>query len=184
MYSPPPLAVPARKENAFVHLGILIALLVILYGVLVYFNILSCSSIHPAVCDIYYNAVAGGKPKILIVSGEDGMGNPEQLATILRSSRFSARVEIRGIDIVSLPLLRDYQLVIVERARTMKIEDMKLFADYVNRGGRLVWVGDAGASAPALEADNNYFLTYAERKSGASGDYIGPWARKSGGQQD
>ena len=58
-----------------------------------------------------------------------------------------------------------------------------MFEDYVNRGGKLVWIGDAGTAAPGTESDLNYFLKYAERKSGGSQQYIGPWARKIGSKQ-
>ncbi|HLC93348.1 MAG TPA: hypothetical protein VJH23_06610 [archaeon] len=182
-YPEPAAAVPARKENYLLQIGILVVLLLALLGVLIYFRAVPCNSVHPVVCDVYYSLVAGGKPKVLIVHGESGMGNPEHLYDVLKSPHFSARVALKDMQVVSLPVLMESQIVIVERARVMGIEDLKMFEDYVNRGGKLVWIGDAGTVAPDTESDLNYFLKYSERKSGGSPDYIGPWARKVGNKQ-
>lgn len=182
-YGPLPPAAPASKENYALHLGILIVLVVALFFVLVHFRAIPCNSIHPAACDVYYSVIAGGKPKILIVHSQSGMGDPNYLYDVLKSPKFSARVNIRDLEVVSLPILLENQVVIVEKANKMGIEDLKMFEEYVNRGGKLIWVGDAGTIAPETESDANYFLKFSERKVGGSDAYIGPWARKSGSKQ-
>lgn len=184
MAYPPPLPpAPVKKENQAVQIGIFIALAIILLFVLMYFRVVPCNSIHPAACDAYYSIVAGGKPRVLIVNGTEGMGDPQKLFDVLKSPQFSARVSMRELEVVSLPVLLDNQLVIVERAKVMSLDELKMFEDYVNRGGKLIWIGDAGTAAPETESDSTHFLTYAERKSGGSDSYIGPWARKSRGRQ-
>src|SRR3989344_845233 len=169
-------------SNQILRLGVLAALLLALLFALVFFNILSCAAIHPSSCDVYYSIFSGGKPKILIVYGDSGLGDPQALEGVLRSPRIGARVSSKHLDTVSLPNLMDSQLVIVERARKMDIKDIRMFQDYVTRGGKLVWIGDAG-SLGERETDLTYFLKYSERKEGGSADYIGPWARKSGDRQ-
>jgi len=163
--------------------AILLILLAAASFLLVFFNIVSCGFYSPLGCEIYYSLIAGGKPKVLIVHGEDGLGDPQYLYEVLRSPRIGARVSIKDIGIVSVPDLINYQLVIVERARTMSSAQLRMIQDYVNRGGRLVWIGDAGSQAPPEQADSNYFLVKGERKAGAGAEFSGPWARKSAGKQ-
>ena len=169
-------------EKTVIKIGTLVVLLLVLSFVLVYFNIVSCGSYSSLGCDIYYSAVAGGKPNVLIVTGEEGSGNPELLYEILRGPKFRARSRLKQLSLVSLPLLRENQLVIVEKARVMSKNDIKMFMEYVNLGGKLVWVGDAGTLLPKEEADLNYYLTYSNRGQSSEG-YIGPWARKEAGKQ-
>ncbi len=171
------------NENSYLKFGILIVLLLSLSFVLVHFNVVSCGFYSQLGCDVYYSIIAGGKPKVLIVHSDSGMGDPDYLFEVLKSPRFGARVSIKELNLVSLPELSENQLVIVEKAKVMGIEEFRIFEDYVNRGGRLVWVGDAGTAAPETESDKNYFLQFRERKAGGSADYIGPWARKRGKSQ-
>ena len=183
-YPPQPAAAPAKKpENYLLQLGILLVLLAALLFTLIHFRVAACDFIHPAGCDIYYSLVAGGKPGVLIVHGDAGIGDPEYMYDVLRSPRFGARVSIRGLEEVSLPVLMESQLVIVERARVMGTDELRMFTDYVSRGGKLVWVGDAGTAAPAGESGSDYFLRYGEREAGGSQEFIGPWARKDGSKQ-
>ncbi len=179
-----PPAAPEKKENPLVQLGILLVLLAGLSFALIYFNVVPCGFYSQAGCDIYYSIVAGGKPKILIVHGNEGMGDPEFMAQTLRSPRINASVNIRELGLVTLPLLAEYQLVIVERARRMSIGQIKMFQEYAARGGRIVWIGDAGTMPGQGEEDMNSFLLRGQRKAGASNaQYIGPWARRQGGKQ-
>ena len=171
------------QANPAIKFGVLIVLLIALSFVLVHFNILSCGFYSEVGCDIYYSIIAGGKPKVLIVSGESGIGEPEYLYEVLKSPRFGARVGARDLAVISLPELMGHQLVIVERAREMKIGELKMFQDYVARGGRLVWIADAGTAAPQGEDDLNYFLTNKDRKVGGNSEFISPWARRSDGRQ-
>ena len=173
----------AKTQGNLVHAAVFIALILALSFVVVHFNVVSCSFYSSVGCDIYYSLVAGGKPKILIVQGNEGMGDPEFLYNTLRSPRFSARVSIRDLDVVSLPVLLDYQLVIVEKARKMGIDEIRMFQDYAVRGGRLVWIGDAGTQGISGESDVNYFLKGNQRAASGKDEYLGPWARRSGDRQ-
>ncbi|MBI4210000.1 MAG: hypothetical protein HY544_00640 [Candidatus Diapherotrites archaeon] len=176
-------AAPSSGSGLYLKAGILAALLLALYFLLIYLNIVSCGHLHPVVCDVYYSVISGGKPKLLIISGQDGIGDPDYFYEILKGPRFSASVRMRELSVTSLPELLQYQMVIVERARTMKIADHRMFLDYANRGGKIVWIADAGTMATPDESGRNYFLAYGERKAGGSPSYIGPWARKAGSKQ-
>src|SRR3990167_9516630 len=98
------------QANPAIKFGVLIVLLIALSFVLVHFNILSCGFYSEVGCDIYYSIIAGGKPKVLIVSGESGIGEPEYLYEVLKSPRFGARVGARDLAVISLPELMGHQL--------------------------------------------------------------------------
>lgn len=179
-------AMPGQKNGGapWLKLIILFVLLAGLSFVLVHFNIVSCGFYSSAGCEVYYSIVAGGKPKVLVVHGTEGIGDPGLLYDVLKSNRIGATVNRRELALVTLPLLSEYQMVIVERAKKMGINHIKMFQEYVAKGGRLVWVGDAGTIAPENESDLNYFLLRGQRKSGQSKtEYIGPWARRQGDKQ-
>ena len=91
---------------------------------------------------IYYGIK--GYPQIAIVSGDDGTGNPEALrnAIIERTNLFP--IELQSSDLITGGVLDNYQLVIVEHAKTMDSRALSSFRDYVQKGGKLVWIGDAG----------------------------------------
>ncbi|MEM4326942.1 MAG: hypothetical protein QXZ13_02105 [Candidatus Diapherotrites archaeon] len=166
------------NSNLLVKLVVLVILLIVLGVSLVYFNIVPCSFYSELGCDVYYSIVAGGKPKVLIVYGDEGLGNPFFLAEVLRSPRISARVKLIDLESVSLPLLQEYQLVIVERAKEISVDELIMFQEYVLKGGKLVWIGDAGTIAKEEE-----LLLESERKKGGKDAYLGPWARKEGEKQ-
>lgn len=172
-----------KEDNITVHLVMLAILLLGLLIVLVHFNVISCGTIHPFMCDAYYRGyeIVTGKsaPIVLIVSGSEGIGNPEYLEQTLRSSKFSARVSLESIERISLPELREHQLVIVERAKKICTDDLQMFMEYVNTGGKLIWIGDAGTEA----CENDLLLKESERKAVESEKIIGPWARKEGDKQ-
>jgi len=172
-----------KKNNIAINILILLILLFSLFFILIHFNILTCGAVTPAICDLYYGIISNGKPKILIVSGEEGIGDPDLLYETLKSPKFRADVTLKNIELATLPMLQQHQLVIVEKAREMSISELKMFEEYVNQGGKLVWIGDAGTTAPEFESDKNYFLKYSERKKGGSESFISPWARKSGSKQ-
>ena len=178
----------ARTNSILKHVAILALLLSVLVFVLVHFHIVSCNFFTPIGCDIYYSLIGTGKPKILIVSGSQGLGNPDYLYEVLRSPNIRGNVGIRELEVVSLPLLRENQLVIVERARQMCTEDLEMFMEYVNTGGKLVWIGDAGTEGCGFDREaggysTSDFLSEQERYGGESVELIGPWARKSGDNQ-
>lgn len=174
---------PQKPENPFLKIGILVILLLVLSALLIHFNIVSCGFYSQVGCEVYYGIIAGGKPRVLIVHANSGMGDPQLLFDTLKSARIGARVSTRELESTTLPLLQQNQLVIVEKAQKMSLQDIKMFQDYASRGGRLIWTGDAGTKKNDNESDQNYFLKFSDRKVGGSEEFIGPWARRSGDNQ-
>ncbi len=162
------------------HVIILLILVGALLGLLTWSGVIRCSVI-PGWCDVYWgvmNFFTGGEPKVAIVTGNDGLGEPELLQRVMQDPRhgLGKRVELLYLDRVGLGNLKKYDLIIVEKARTMKTSQLKMFVDYVIQGGRLVWTGDAGAKL----AEGDEPLYWDERTPGKEHVEIGPWARKDG----
>ncbi|MBN1941433.1 MAG: hypothetical protein JW772_04600 [Candidatus Diapherotrites archaeon] len=183
-----PMDINAISRLAFRVIG-LIVLVVVLLGVLTYTGVVK-PRIIPGWCEVYWGTMgyATGGPKVLIVYGNDGLGNPVgacnepgmlqcSLKDILANPEIiGVKADTMRLESVNLGNLRNYHLVIVEHAKTMETKQMRAFIDYYNQGGRLVWTGDAGTE---LGPDDEY-LYGSERTEGDSNSIIGPWARKDG----
>jgi hypothetical protein len=157
--------------------------------------VFGCGTIpFPGWCDLYYEvmrAETGGQPQVLILYGQSGMGNPNLLEQELtRPTGVRARVTSIEIDRATAGLLEKYDLVIVERAKEMSSQQIKMIVDYVNRGGRLIWTGDAGTrpkqkpGETKKEAEKREFLLEFEDPQGDSNSEkpVNPWARKFEGK--
>ena len=164
------------------HLILLIALVLALLFAFSMFT--RCGALPiPGWCDVYWGVIRGdngGNPRVLIVYGDGGLGDHKLLASIIESpEHVGKRVATRYIEEVSLGNLKNYDLVIVEEARRMGTDKMKMFIDYANSGGKkLVWIGDAGTEL----YENDSAVTWSEYpNSDRNGDEaISPWIRKQG----
>jgi hypothetical protein len=131
-------------------LGVVI-LVVILFFFLTWAGMIRCGTI-PYGCEVYEMVM--GSPRVLIVYGDSGLGNPEELRNLLLNPTMVGvnAVDLLHVDRASSGNLQNYKLVIVEKSREMSIDQLSMFVDYVNlHGGRLVWVGDAGTVRPEDE---------------------------------
>ncbi len=166
---------PQSPLKTAMHVVVLLVLVAIVLFILTWSGIMKCSTI-PGWCEVYYTVL--GQPKVLIVYGDSGLGDPDLLADILRDRDYIGVYPYRlHTDLLNEGNLKDYHLVIVTRAREMETRQLKYFMNYVNQGGRVVWTGDAGT---VLGRDDN-FLYFDERPEGKNDhEIIGPWARKEG----
>jgi hypothetical protein len=124
--------------------GIFVLIIVILF-ILTWSGIVKCRDLTPYFCDAYDFVL--GSPRVLIVHGDSGLGEPEVLREYLRNPLGVAvqNVDVQHVDRITLGNLKSYKLVIVEQARKLSMDQLVMFMDYVNKyGGRLVWVGDSG----------------------------------------
>ncbi len=125
----------------------ILALLVLLFALLLVLTkvgLVSCSSLGAGYCDVYYGIF--GKPRILVVYDPNGpgIGDPLALSRYLEDKKHLL-VTRMSIDQISAGVLDRYDVVIVEHAREIPTDKLKLFYNYVINGmGRLVWVGDSG----------------------------------------
>ena len=160
----------------------LLGLLLVLWGVISF--IFGCNFLPiPMNCDVYYGILhfsENGQPKILIVYGDEGMGNHELLQrTMENPSILGLHPRSVHIDTISVGNLREYDLVIVEQARKISTDKLKMFMEYVNFGGRLVWTGDAGTE---LSQGDERLTEFERGNDNNSDNYASGWGRKESGK--
>ncbi len=155
------------------HVGLAIGMVLLILGLITWSGVISCRDV-PGWCSVYY--AVKGPPRTLIVFGAEGLGNPDELAKLLRDPRFTAATNIsrQEVDYVSAGNLKQFDLVIVTHARQMSTDKIRAFMEYVDSGGRLVWTGDAGTQ---LTKDDQ-FLYADDVDVNATHELISPWARK------
>jgi hypothetical protein len=131
----------------------LIVLLGIVFFLLTWSGLMKCNNV-PFGCNIYDFVM--GSPRVLIAYGDEGLGNPELLKQYLQDPRIvgAESVDTQHINNLSLGNLKNYKLIIVEQARQISYEQLQMFMDYTNQGGRLVWIGDAGILRGVEEVQN------------------------------
>lgn len=155
------------------HVGLALGMVLLILGLVTWSGVISCRDI-PGWCSVYYGIK--GPPKTLIVFGAEGLGNPSELAKLLRDPRFTAATNIsqQEVDYVSAGNLKQFDLVIVTRAKQMSTDKLRAFMEYVDAGGRLVWTGDAGTTLTT----SDQFLYADDVDVNATHELISPWARK------
>lgn len=137
-------------------------------------GVMKCKTI-PAWCDIYYAFM--GKPKVLIVYGSEGLGDPFYLQQVLGDpNHLGVRAEVLNVNSVNLGNLKNYGLVIVEKSKKISTAKLRNFMQYVDEGGRLIWTGDAGTEL----GEKDELLYEDEKALGKPHEIINVWARKDG----
>lgn len=139
------------------HIIALVVLIFILLFILANFGYIRPCDI-PGFSGIYY--AIKGYPRVAIVSNWEtdlsddiaGVGDPEALRSVIieRTHFFPDRIYLENL--MTGGVLDQYQLVIVERAKKIDTATLQAFKDYVQKGGKLVWIGDAGTGL----GDNDY----------------------------
>ncbi len=130
------------------HIVVLAVLVLVLLVVLTKFQWIHCSQV-PGWCNIYCNTITRSHTQVAMLFGPegDGIGNPTGLGSL--------EDKIRGIrpDLAFVPLpvqnlgagvLKRFDVVILERAKTLTSIQVQVLLDYVKAGGTLVMVGDSG----------------------------------------
>ncbi len=163
---------------------LLVVLVVVLILILSMTGIVKCSKL-PYACQLQEFAL--GKPKVLIVTGNDGLGEPEKLQKLLADpNHLNILAQVRNLNYISYGNIEQFDLIIVEKAATMSTEQLKTFTDYATKkpNGHLIWVGDSGSKLPANEMlkQGDYLLYENERRGvyveESQKKFIGPWSRK------
>jgi len=178
-------------KNA-INVGFLLGLIFILLFVATYTGVMKCAQLPilgEGWCSVYWGVktYTTGAPKVLIVYGTSGLGNPVgfgngSLEEILSDPEILAvHADTLPVDRVSFGTLRNYDIVIVDRARRIETREMRAFIDYATQptGGVLVWTGDAGTE---LGPRDQYLWTTDKDPDDDYNRVIGPWSRRDGDQ--
>lgn len=160
------------------HIVMLVLLLGVALGALTWTGMIRCQQI-PGWCGIYdpiYLSMSG-KREILIVHGDDGIGDYLELQKRLRDPKIiGVQADLEHISRIGQGNLQNYDLVIVEHARTMSTKQMQYFIDFADSGGKLVWTGDAGT----VLAPEDSMLFEDDLDENAGHVALSPWARRQG----
>lgn len=158
----------------------LIILIIISLYALVWTGYVRCSSI-PGMCSIYWGTqtILSGRqqPSVLIVYNPldtNGLGNPYLLERLLSDKKsLGMHPNMENINYLSPEKLKNVSLVIVERSRKIATQKLEIFMNYVKKGGRLIWVGDAGVDI----GNGDKLLTKGDIDGTVDGNTINGWAR-------
>src|SRR5436853_528587 len=125
---------PILKDIYHILLAVLLVLIII--GLLTWSGFISCRDI-PGFCVVYHGIL--GPPRTLIVYGDEGLGDPTLLQQELRNRSGAAATNIskQHVDFISAGNLKQFELVIVTRAKTIPTKTLKAFMEYADSGGRL-----------------------------------------------
>ncbi|MDP2718045.1 MAG: hypothetical protein Q8P02_04845 [Candidatus Micrarchaeota archaeon] len=138
---------PENVGRDLAHIVVLAVLVLVLLVVLTKFQWIHCSQV-PGWCNIYCGTITRSSSQVAMLFGPegDGIGNPTGLGSLEN--------KIRGIrpDLAFVPLpvqdlgagvLKRFDVVILERAKTLTTLQVRVLLDYVKAGGTLVMVGDS-----------------------------------------
>ncbi|MEI8364262.1 MAG: hypothetical protein WCF78_02295 [archaeon] len=156
-------------------------LLIILLFAMIWTGNLRCRSV-PGMCNIYWGTqtlITGRtQPSILIIydpNDQTGLGNPYLLNNIISDKKhLGLHPSLENINYMSPEKLKGVSLVIVERARSMSTNNLTMFQNYVSKGGRLIWIGDAGVDTKDRV---DKYLTVGDVDGSYDGNIVGKWAR-------
>ncbi len=144
---PIPMDKSSQQARLIVNMVVVVFLLIGMMLVLQHFHFIYLRDV-PVVgdwmMDIYERVF--GAPKVLILHGDDSVGNWETLRDNLaeRLIFYSDDIDVRKFGAGAGQVMSKYGLVIVEDAKQLDKDKLLNLQDYVKGGGNLIWVGDAG----------------------------------------
>jgi hypothetical protein len=147
-----------HQKKLIVNMVIAVFLVVGLLLILQYFHFIYLRDI-PVVgnwlMDMYERVF--GAPKVLILHGEDSLGDWTALRDKLSNNLifYSEDLDVGKFSAGLGTKLDQYGLVIVEDARRMDKDKLINLDDYIKGGGNIIWVGDAGTKG-VVEYDDIY----------------------------
>jgi len=152
-----------QLEKLVPNLIILLILLLALLTVLTKFGWVHCTQV-PVFnwCDVYCPYVEGGKSRVAVLSGSDGLGDPQALRILLGRQRGFTLVEPLDGTELSAGILRKYDLIVVEHFKTASTRQVDAVIGYLDAGGTVVWTGDAFSNQYVDDFDLLYAKTQNE----------------------
>ncbi len=149
-----------QLEKLVPNLIILVILVLALMTVLTKFGWIHCTDVPMFNwCDVYCPYVEGGKSRVGILYGSDGMGDPQALRSLLGRQRGFTLVEpLEGREL-SAGILKKYDLLVVEHFKTVSTRQVDAILGYLDSGGTVIWTADAFSSQYVDDFDLLYAQT-------------------------
>ena len=132
------------------HVIVLCLLIIVLLVIVTKFKMVHCSQI-PQWCAIYCQIM--GRSRVALVSGDAGIGDPNQLGKLVQELRFYTLVEPFPASEMSYGLLKDYEVVVLEHFRNITVGQTSALKAYLSGGGTVLWIGDAASNLYLSEED-------------------------------
>ncbi|MEW5955603.1 MAG: hypothetical protein AB1626_03650 [Candidatus Micrarchaeota archaeon] len=166
----PPYAQPVSKresaQETLIKIIVFVALVLVLLVVLTKFKFIHPRDI-PGWKGLYCGVIEQRQSRIMILHGDEGLGDPEKLANQLSRFRISAPPEQLHASRLSSGMLKNYELVIVDRMKRITFTQAEALKSYMDGGGSIVWIGDAGSDYYLSEEDRQAALLENETNPGA-----------------
>lgn len=133
------------------HLVVLAILVLVLLFVVTKFKWVGCKDV-PGWCGVYCKI--NGNSRIALVSGGEGIGDATELQRMIMKET-THYAEPYPPAQLSFGGLNRYELVIVEQARNLSKAEIGALERYMDGGGSVLWIGDAGITGiGALPGEN------------------------------
>jgi len=164
----PPYQQPAKRESpqeTLIKIIVFIALVLVLLVVLTKFKFIHTRDI-PGWKGFYCGVVEQQQSRIMMLHGDDGLGDYEKLANQLSRFRVSAPPEQLHVSRLSSGVLKNYELVIVEHMKRITFTQAEALKSYMDGGGSIIWIGDAGSDYYLSEEDLSAALIKNESNPG------------------
>lgn len=134
------------------HLVVLAVLLIVLLVVLTKFKI-----VHPSVVPgwqgFYCTYVEGKHSQVAIITSHSGSGDAQTLYNLISNERPDLRMSLLQARDLSPQLLSRYELVILEQSKDISFKSVDALQSYLDKGGSLIWTGDALSNQQPDESD-------------------------------
>lgn len=144
MYPQRPAPMPSSRGKQIMNVVILIVLVVVLLVVLTKFRFIHPRDI-PGWQGVYCGIIEPGHSRIAIVYGDDGAGDPEKLENLLTRARPSSAPIRIPLQEISAGMLKNYDIVFLDHARTITFGQAAALQAYLDGGGNLVWQADSAS---------------------------------------
>ena len=124
------------------HIFVLLVLLLVLLVIVTKFKV-----IHPSVIPgwqgTYCTYIEQKHSIVGFVYGADGAGDPEKLVEQLSKNRPTLRTELVRMGDVTPGLLSRYEVIVLEKSKTVPFRALSSLEGYLDSGGSLVWTSDS-----------------------------------------
>ncbi|OIO27829.1 hypothetical protein COX86_03765 [Candidatus Micrarchaeota archaeon CG_4_10_14_0_2_um_filter_60_11] len=141
------MAYQGKQENALLaelpHALVLILLLLVLLVVLTKFGWVQCSQVPGNWCQIYCEQVMRTHSRVILLSGDSGMGDPAALEMMVRHVRPYTYLEPYQSKYLTYGMLDGADLVILEKMDTVSFTQALAIKKYLQGGGAALWIGDS-----------------------------------------